>query len=94
MGIQKTIERKLQRAFSLLYLEVVNESHQHNLPDSLETHFKATMVSADFAGKTLLALHQSAYKILSQEIQAGMHALALHMFTEQEWQKKNAEVRR
>lgn len=94
MNIQRTIERKLRRAFSLLHLEVVNESHKHNLPDSLETHFKVTMVSAEFAGKTLLALHQLAYKILSQEIQAGVHALALHMLTEQEWQKKNAEVRR
>lgn len=89
MSIQETIEEKLQQAYSLQHLAVINESHQHNVPANSETHFKVTMVSPDFAGKTLVTRHQSAYKVLAQELQRGVHALALHMFTEQEWQKKN-----
>ena len=50
------------------------------------------MVSSDFEGKGLVARHQSAYKVLNQELQSGVHALALHMLTEQEWQNKNGAV--
>ena len=89
MSVQQTIEQKLQQAFSLQHLDVVNESHQHNVPANSETHFKVTMVSPDFAGQGLVVRHQSAYKVLNAELNAGVHALALHMFTEQEWQKKN-----
>ena len=89
MTVQQTIEEKLQQAFTLQHLEVINESHQHNVPANSSTHFKVTMVSPDFDGKGLVVRHQSAYKVLSHELQSGVHALSLHMYTESEWQKKN-----
>jgi len=89
MTIQQTIEQKLQQVFSLQHLEVVNESSNHNVPANSSTHFKVTMVSPDFDGKGLVARHQSAYKVLAEELQGEVHALALHMYTETEWQKKN-----
>jgi BolA protein len=88
MSIQQRIEEKLKQTFNLQHLEVENESHQHSVPANSETHFKVTMVSPDFEGKTLVARHQSAYKVLNEELQAGLHALALHMFTEPEWLKR------
>lgn len=89
MTVQQTIEEKLQQAFTLQHLEVINESHRHNVPANSSTHFKVIMVSADFGGKGMVVRHQSAYKVLSEELQGGVHALALHMYTESEWHKKN-----
>ena len=68
---------------------MINESHQHNVPANSETHFKVIMVSTDFEGKGMVARHQSAYRVLNEELQAGVHALAMHTYTQQEWQKKN-----
>jgi len=89
MTVQQIIEEKLQQAFTLQHLEVINESHQHNVPTNSSTHFKVTMVASDFDGKGMVVRHQSAYKALSHELQNGVHALSLHMYTEIEWQKKN-----
>jgi len=92
MTIQQTIEKKLQQAFSLQHLEVVNESSNHNVPANSSTHFKVTMVSPDFDGKGMVARHQLAYKVVAEELQGEVHALALHMYTELEWQKKNGSA--
>jgi BolA family transcriptional regulator, general stress-responsive regulator len=92
MTVQQTIEEKLQQAFTLQHLEVINESHQHNVPANSSTHFKAIMVSEDFDGKGLVARHQLAYKVLSHELQNGVHALSLHMHTGSEWCKKNGSA--
>jgi len=89
MTVQQAIEEKLQQTFNLQHLEVINESHRHNVPANSSTHFKVTMVSPDFDGKGMVARHQSAYKVLTEELQSEVHALALHIYTETEWQKKN-----
>jgi len=88
MTVQQTIEEKLQQAFTLQHLEVINESHRHNVPANSSTHFKVTMVSTDFDGKGMVVRHQAAYKVLHEELQGEVHALALHMYTQPEWQKK------
>ncbi|MCU7948134.1 MAG: BolA/IbaG family iron-sulfur metabolism protein [Candidatus Thiodiazotropha sp. (ex Cardiolucina cf. quadrata)] len=45
---QKTIQQKLQSAFSPLHLEVINESHMHSVPEGAESHFKVVVVSEAF----------------------------------------------
>jgi BolA protein len=88
MLVQKTIEEKLQKAFSPQYLEVLNESHMHSVPENSETHFKVTLVSAKFNAVRKVQRHQQAYAALQQELQEGVHALALHLYTEEEWQAR------
>ncbi|WP_373054340.1 BolA family protein, partial [Thioalkalivibrio sp.] len=40
MTMQETITRKLEERFAPEHLEVVNESHMHNVPPGSESHFK------------------------------------------------------
>ena len=40
MTIEAVIEEKLLSAFSPLHLDVINESHQHNVAPGSESHFK------------------------------------------------------
>ena len=48
MKVQKSIEEKLANGFDASLISVENESHMHSVPPNSETHFKVTLVSADF----------------------------------------------
>jgi len=89
MSVKETIQTKLQSAISTTVLDVTNESHMHNVPKDSETHFRVVIVSDDFDKQTLVARHRSINKLLAQELSGGVHALALHTFTPQEWQDRN-----
>ena len=92
MTIQSDIEKKLETELAPLHLEVVNESHMHNVPANSETHFKVTAVSAAFDNKRSVARHQLIYKTLADEIAGPVHALALHTYTQAEWEQRIASA--
>lgn len=88
MTRQQTITDKLQQAFSPEHLEVENESHMHNVPEGSESHFKVTIVCNDFDGMMLIKRHRMVNEVLREELDGGIHALALHTMTMEEWFKK------
>lgn len=88
MNRQETITKKLQDQFKPQHLEVINESHMHNVPEGSESHFKVVIVCEEFEGKMLLARHRMVNKALQEELDGGIHALALHTMTMEEWFKK------
>lgn len=85
MTIQQSIERKLQAGFSPVHLEVVNESFMHNVPEGAESHFKVVIVSDEFGGKRLIGRHRAVNQILADELANNIHALAIHTYTQEEW---------
>lgn len=85
MYTQKAIEQKLSSAFDSQHLMVENESHKHNVPPNSETHFKVTLVATEFEGQGKVKRHQSVYRVLAEEMAGGVHALALHVYSPQEW---------
>ena len=85
MNVQKGIERKLNETFKPEFCEVINESHQHNVPAGSESHFKVTLVSAQWQGVRKVQRHQAVYAALAEELAGPVHALALHLFTPEEW---------
>lgn len=87
MNIKNSIETKLQ-SVQPLFLEVINESHMHNVPKGSESHFKVTIVSDAFNGKTLLARHRVINDLLADELAHFIHALVLHTMTAEEWFEK------
>ena len=92
MEVQAAIEKKLQEAFTPSYFSVDNESHMHSVPANSETHFKVVLVSEVFESKRSVARHQMVYKVLSDEVEGPVHALAIHTYTDQEWQTANASA--
>lgn len=90
MSVQQTIEQKLTGAFAPEHLQVINESHGHNVRPGSETHFKVVLVSAAMQGKRPVQRHQSVYAVLGEELQNGVHALALHLYSPEEWSKVKA----
>ena len=88
MIIQQQIEAKLTGGLALAHLEVINESHMHSVPPNSETHFKVVLVSPEFVDKRPVARHQMIYRLLADELAGGVHALALHTYTAEEWQQR------
>lgn len=84
MSVQARIEDKLQ-ALEPTYLTVENESHKHSVPANSETHFKVTLVSSRFEGLMPVKRHQQIYAALAEELSGPVHALALHLYTLDEW---------
>lgn len=89
MIVQTEIEKKLAADFNPLHLEVINESNNHNVPEGSESHFKVVVVSPDFAGKNLLARHRLINASLAKELNGIIHALAIHTYTEEEWNEES-----
>lgn len=85
MEVKHRIETKLKSAFSPQHLEVINESHKHNVPAGSETHFKVLLVTKAFEGKSLVQRHRWIYELVADEMKNGVHALALHTHTPEEW---------
>lgn len=88
---QQAIEQKLQAAFSPIHLEVIDESHMHNVPDGAESHFKVVLVSEAFVGEKLIARHRQVNQALKEELNE-IHALALHTMTPEDWFNRGGTV--
>ena len=87
MKIENQITEKLLAEFAPTHLQVINESHMHNVPDGSESHFKVVVVSESFQGKRLLPRHKAINACLAEELKSDIHALAMHTYTAQEWQE-------
>jgi acid stress-induced BolA-like protein IbaG/YrbA len=48
-------------------------------------HFKAVIVSQQFAGKNKIQQHQLVYLALGDRMRSEIHALAMRTFTPQTW---------
>ena len=92
MPVQTSIEKKLSERFAPLHLEVVNESHMHNVPEGSESHFRVVLVTEGFEGKPLIQRHREVNGVLADEMQGQVHALALHTMTPEEWFAKGGEA--
>lgn len=79
------IHTLLQEHFFPKYIDLNNESHQHRVPTGSETHFKLTLVSVQFEGLNRVARHRLVNTLLIPEIQSGLHALSLSLYTPDEW---------
>lgn len=90
MSVEDDITRKLTDSLQPQHLEVINESHMHNVPPGSESHFKIVAVSDQFEGKMLVARHRMINQALAEELAGPVHALAIHTLTPAEWQEKGA----
>lgn len=80
-GVRERIESKLQAMLAPETLAVIDESNQHHghaaWRESGETHFRVSVCSAKFAGKSRIERQRLIYGILSEELAGPVHALAI-----------------
>ena len=90
MSMQQRIEQKVRAGLPVLQCSVENESGSHSVPRGSETHFRLVLVSTGFAGLSLVKRHQLVYGLLRVELGGGVHALALHTYTPEDWDARGA----
>ena len=93
MSVRDTIAEKLAAEFAPLHLEVIDESERHRghagWQEGGETHFRVEIVSDAFEGKTRVARQRLVYAALKEELDAGLHALAMETLTPAEDAKRS-----
>jgi BolA family transcriptional regulator, general stress-responsive regulator len=89
MSMQSKLEDKLRLAFAPDHLQVINESHLHvghhhvegghhgAFDGTGETHFRISIVSQAFSGKSRIERHRAINALLADELQESIHALAI-----------------
>jgi BolA protein len=77
---------------SPLHLEIVDESHMHSVPAGAESHFKVLAISDLFAELKPVGRHRLVMQALKAEFDSGLHALAVHAWTPEEWLVKGGKA--
>lgn len=85
MNRQARIATTLTQALDPLHLEVQDESHMHAVPAGAQSHFRVLVVSDQFSDQTPVTRHRRVNRLLQGEFDGGLHALALHTWTPEEW---------
>ena len=86
------IEATLDAQIELQHLEVIDESGNHSVPEGAESHFKVVAVADQFEALKRIGRHRLINDLLAQEFAGGMHALAIHAYTPQEWRARFADA--
>ena len=86
------IEQALDDGLVLAHLEVSDESGGHNVPKGAESHFKVVLVSEAFDGVTRINRHRQVNALRQSEFDGGMHALAVHAYTADEWRARHGNA--
>ncbi|MEZ5762902.1 MAG: BolA family protein [Xanthobacteraceae bacterium] len=82
MLVKDILTEKLVEAFAPDSVEVVDESHQHaghggHRPEG-QTHYRIYIVAKAFSGKSRLERHRMINAVAADELNNGIHALAIH----------------
>ncbi|MGC7559785.1 BolA family protein [Pasteurella sp. PK-2025] len=86
MSKQAELTERLSQEFAPQFLLVENESYMHSSGRGADSHFKIVLVSEHFTHLNKVARHRKIYQFLAQDLQNGIHALALHLYTPKEWE--------
>jgi BolA protein len=85
MNRKQRIEQVIRETLQPLQLEVTDETHLHSVPAGSQSHYKVLVVSERFEKQSLVKRHRQINELLKAEFANGLHALALHTLTPQEW---------
>ena len=82
MSAIENITAKLNEALAPEKLEVLNESHLHaghqpGFDGSGESHIRIRIVTSAFNGKSRVDRHRAINALVQEEIDAGLHAVAI-----------------
>lgn len=77
MSLTSTIEAKLKAALAPVSLAIEDDSAAHAGHGASGAHVKVTIVSEQFAGKSLIARHRLVNSALAEELKGPIHALQI-----------------
>ena len=89
MSLLAQIEKKISDALAPEHLEVINESHLHaghqpGFDGKGESHLRIRIVASAFNGISRVMRHRKINELLQDELERGLHALAIDAKTPDE----------
>tara|TARA_R110002126_G_scaffold291802_1_gene459181 strand:- start:83833 stop:84141 length:309 start_codon:yes stop_codon:yes gene_type:complete len=84
---KKRLHDALSKALLPVHLTIEDESSNHRRP-GVETHFTVLAVSDKFQALSRLERHRLVNALVEVEFNTGLHALSLHLYTPDEWNKR------
>ena len=91
MDRRERIEAKLRDGLEATHVDVVDESHLHVGHAGAASgggHFRATVVSARFAGLSKVQAQRLVYQTLAEEMTGEIHALSMTTLTPEQWEAR------
>lgn len=85
MKLKQQIETKLRNALEPVYMEVINESYKHNVSEGAESHFRVRVAASSLEKLSRIERHRKVYELLREELEQGVHALAIEALTPEQW---------
>jgi BolA family transcriptional regulator, general stress-responsive regulator len=85
------IAERLERELAAEHVAVEDESHEHAGHAGAKSgggHFRATIVSARFAGLSRIAAQRLVYAALGELMAGEIHAIAMTTYTPEEWRNR------
>ena len=82
---------KLLEEIEPSHLLVTDFSHEHSGRSGTESHIKIVIAGDVFLGKNRVQRHRMIYSCLDSEMEMGLHALQLHIFSKEELKTANIE---
>lgn len=73
------------------HLQVSDFSHEHSGRAGSASHIKIVIAGDIFQGKNRVQRHRMIYGALNTEMESGLHALQLHIFTTEELKTADIE---
>jgi BolA family transcriptional regulator, general stress-responsive regulator len=92
MSRKQRITQLITDELNPVFLAVEDESAMHHVPKGAETHFKVAIVSETFENLAKITRHRLINNLLAGELNAGLHALSLHLYTPEEWKGRDGGV--
>lgn len=84
MSHAENMRAKLMVALEPTRLDIINDSEKHaghrSSPGTGESHFTVLIVSPSFAGQSRVSRHRMVNEAVSEELKAGVHALAIKAY--------------
>lgn len=80
------IEDTIKQTFNPTHFEIIDDSHLHAGHASAGGggHFRVTIVSEAFNGKSLLDRHRMVYDAMGDAMKSEIHALSVKAYTPEE----------
>jgi len=88
-GRAERIESALRAALDPVHLSVQDESERHRGHAGAASgggHFRVTIVSPRFAGRSRIERHRMLHDALGDAFESEIHALAIRALTPEEWE--------
>jgi BolA family transcriptional regulator, general stress-responsive regulator len=87
------IRERLERELAAVHVAVEDESHRHAGHAGAKSgggHFRATIVSARFAGLSRVAAQRLVFAALGDMMTGEIHAIAMTTYTPEQWEAGGA----